>query len=111
MIGGVFGILILCALETWFLPSFVADKLVELTVNVDFFVGTAGLIDGGLGATFGFPYPPGGGPLPLTFSDVRLGTLPVRLWPLLPGGKIETGSEALYKWNNNINTNINNIWI
>jgi len=42
-------------------------------------VGTAGLIDGGLGATFGLPYPPGGGPLPGALSDTRLGTLPVRL--------------------------------
>lgn len=57
-------------------------------------VGTAGLSGGGFGATFGLPYPPGGGPL--TLSETRLGTLPVRLRPT-PGGKIETGSEAL--WN------------
>lgn len=69
-------------------------KLVELTVNVDFFTGTTGLTDGGFGATFGLPYPPGGGALPVTFSDTRLGTLPVRLWPV-PEGKIETGSEVL----------------
>lgn len=92
--GGVLGILILCALETIFRPSATVAKLVELTVNVDFFVGTAGLTDGGFGATFGLPYPPGGGPLPVTLSDTRLGTLPVRLWPT-PDGIIETGSEAL----------------
>jgi len=42
-------------------------------------VTTAGLTDGGFGATLGLPYPPGGGPLPETLSDTRLGTLPVRL--------------------------------
>lgn len=95
--GGVLGILILCALETIFRPSAAATKLFELTVNVEFFVGTAGLTDGGFGATLGLPYPPGGGPLPPeTLSDTRLGTLPVRLWPT-PGGIIETGSDALWK--------------
>lgn len=98
--GGVFGILILCALETRFRPSAAVTKLFELTVNVDFFVGTAGLIDGGFGATFGLPYPPGGGPLPATLSDTRLGTLPVRLCPT-PGGVIETGSEVLWKLDDN----------
>lgn len=53
--GGVLGILILCALDTWLRPSAVAAKLVELIVNVDFLVGTAGLTDGGFGATFGLP--------------------------------------------------------
>lgn len=76
--GGVLGILILWALETTFLLSADAVKLTELTANGDF-VGTTGLNDGGFGATFGLPYPPGGGPLPVTFSDTRLGTLPVRL--------------------------------